>query len=66
MFFTKKMIFHLNRLLRFPQVQRDLSMLVDKSDSYSKIEDLIKSLHIKKLQHIQLFDVFENIKLGEK
>lgn len=49
---------------RFPQVQRDLSMLINKSISYADIENVVKSLHLKKLENIQLFDVFENEKLG--
>ncbi len=50
---------------KFPQVQRDLSILIDKTISYAEIENVVKSLHIKKLKNIQLFDVFENEKLGE-
>jgi phenylalanyl-tRNA synthetase beta chain len=50
---------------KFPQVQRDLSILVDKKISYTEIENLVKSLQIKRLKNIQLFDVFENEKLGE-
>ncbi|MGN6196139.1 MAG: phenylalanine--tRNA ligase subunit beta [Ginsengibacter sp.] len=50
---------------KFPQVQRDLSIVVDKKISYAEIENLVKSLQIKRLKKIQLFDVFENEKLGE-
>ncbi|MEO6893810.1 MAG: phenylalanine--tRNA ligase subunit beta [Ginsengibacter sp.] len=50
---------------KFPQVQRDLAILVNKSLSYGDVEELVKSLHIKKLQGIRLFDVFENEKLGD-
>ena len=50
---------------KFPQVQRDLSILVNKTLNYGEVEELVKSLHIKKLQSIRLFDVFENEKLGE-
>lgn len=50
---------------KFPQVQRDLSILIDKNIFYAEIENVVKSLHIKKLINIQLFDVFENEKLGE-
>ncbi|MEO9004489.1 MAG: phenylalanine--tRNA ligase subunit beta [Ginsengibacter sp.] len=49
---------------KFPEVQRDLSMIVDKTISYQQIENLVKSLHLSKLTHIELFDVFENEKLG--
>ncbi|MEO8822500.1 MAG: phenylalanine--tRNA ligase subunit beta [Ginsengibacter sp.] len=50
---------------RFPQVQRDLAILVNKDLNYGEVEMLVKSLHIKKLQNIRLFDVFENEKLGD-
>jgi len=50
---------------KFPPVERDLSILIDKKTSYGEVEKLIKSLQIKKLEKIQLFDVFENEKLGE-
>jgi phenylalanyl-tRNA synthetase beta chain len=50
---------------RFPQVQRDLSLILDKKITYNEIEELAESLHIKKLQNIHLFDVFENKKIGE-
>ncbi|MEO8960389.1 MAG: phenylalanine--tRNA ligase subunit beta [Ginsengibacter sp.] len=49
---------------KFPEVQRDLSLVVDKTISYQQIENLVKSLHLSKLTHIELFDVFENEKLG--
>ena len=50
---------------KFPQVQRDLSILLDKKVSYGEVEELVKSLRIKKLQRMQLFDLFEDKKLGE-
>ena len=52
-------------IIKFPQVQRDLSIVVDKNISYQHVENLVKSLHLSKLTRIQLFDVFENEKLGE-
>ncbi|MEO8854214.1 MAG: phenylalanine--tRNA ligase subunit beta, partial [Ginsengibacter sp.] len=50
---------------KYPVVERDLSVLLDKSIQYTEIEKLVKSLRIKKLKNIRLFDVFENEKLGE-
>lgn len=50
---------------KFPPVQRDLSILIDKKILYAEVENLVKSLQIKRLKNIQLFDVFENEKLGE-
>jgi phenylalanyl-tRNA synthetase beta chain len=52
-------------IAKFPQVQRDLSILIDKKVAYGEIENVVKSLQIKKLENLQLFDVFENEKLGE-
>lgn len=52
-------------IAKFPQAQRDLSILMDKKITYGEIENVVKSLQIKKLENIQLFDVFENEKLGE-
>jgi phenylalanyl-tRNA synthetase beta chain len=51
-------------IAKFPPVQRDLSMVVDKKDQYQSIESLVNSLQLKKLIHLKLFDVFESEKLG--
>jgi phenylalanyl-tRNA synthetase beta chain len=45
-------------------VHRDLSMLLPKSLPYDKIEQAISGLKLKKLQKVELFDVFESEKLG--
>jgi len=63
--FTKNETIVFQPVSKFPQVQRDLSILVDKNISYGEIENVVKSLQIKKLKKVQLFDVFENEKLGE-
>ena len=65
MSFNKKAEITFEPVSKFPQVQRDLSILADKDLTYREIEELVKSLHLKKLQNVQLFDVFENEKLGE-
>ena len=52
-------------ITKFPQVNRDLSIVVDKKLSYQSVEDLVHSLQLSKLIEIKLFDVFENEKLGE-
>jgi len=62
---TKKSEISYEPVSKFPQVERDLSILVDKKLAYNEVEELVKSLHINKLQKMQLFDVFENEKLGE-
>ncbi len=49
---------------KYPTVQRDIAMLVNKEITYATIETCIKKSGIKKLTTINLFDVFENEKLG--
>ncbi|HTN08112.1 phenylalanine--tRNA ligase subunit beta [Agriterribacter sp.] len=49
---------------RFPAVQRDLAIVVDKQLPYEKVEQAVKNTNIKKLQAVKLFDVFESDKLG--
>ena len=49
---------------KFPQVQRDLSVIVDKSISYKLLEESVNALKISKLKEFKLFDVFESEKLG--
>lgn len=63
--FTKNEDICYEPVSKFPPVQRDLSILLDQKIQYAEIEKLVKSLQIKKLENIQLFDVFENEKLGE-
>ncbi len=50
---------------KFPQVQRDLSIIVDKVFNYQSLEDSVASLKLSKLKSVNLFDVFQNEKLGE-
>ena len=49
---------------RFPAVNRDLAVVVDKNVSYSQIEQIALSGKIAQLTSVQLFDVFESEKLG--
>jgi phenylalanyl-tRNA synthetase beta chain len=50
---------------KFPSVQRDLALIVDKSIAYSDIEKNIKANKIQSLKAIKLFDIFESEKLGK-
>lgn len=50
---------------RFPQVHRDLSIVLNKGVPYQNVEELVYSLNLKKLIDLRLFDVFESEKLGE-
>lgn len=51
-------------ITKFPAVQRDLAIVVDKQLAYEKVEQAVKNTGIQKLQSIKLFDVFESDKLG--
>jgi phenylalanyl-tRNA synthetase beta chain len=49
---------------KFPVVNRDLAVVVDKNVSYNQVEQIALSGKIAQLQSVQLFDVFESDKLG--
>ncbi|MEP7250863.1 MAG: phenylalanine--tRNA ligase subunit beta [Ginsengibacter sp.] len=49
---------------RFPAVNRDLSIIVDKVVSFSSIQQSVMTLQLPKLSEVKLFDVFESDKLG--
>jgi phenylalanyl-tRNA synthetase beta chain len=49
---------------KFPSVERDLAIVVNKSISYNHIQSIIQQQKINKLQQVRLFDVFESDKLG--
>ncbi len=49
---------------RFPAVQRDLALVVDKSVNYESINAVIKKSNLNLLKDVRLFDIFESDKLG--
>ncbi|MBV9986343.1 MAG: phenylalanine--tRNA ligase subunit beta [Chitinophagaceae bacterium] len=49
---------------KFPEMQRDLAMVVSRGTTYESIETLVKKLKLPKLTAMRLFDVFESDKLG--
>lgn len=49
---------------RFPAVERDLAIVIDKKTSYRQVEEAVAKAGIKKLRSMHLFDVFESDKLG--
>ena len=49
---------------RYPAVERDLAILVDRSVKYRQVEKAISDARIGKLKKHGLFDVFESEKLG--
>ncbi|MCK9203950.1 MAG: phenylalanine--tRNA ligase subunit beta [Bacteroidales bacterium] len=51
-------------LPRFPEVRRDLALLIDQSVTFSQIEKLSFRTEKKLLRRVGLFDVFEGDKIG--
>ena len=49
---------------KYPAVSRDLSMVLDRSVQFGEIEEVIHALKIKRMQRIQMFDLYESDKLG--
>jgi phenylalanyl-tRNA synthetase beta chain len=52
-------------LAKFPEVKRDLALLVDKNISFAKIKDLACKSERQLLKSVSIFDVYEGEKLGE-
>ena len=48
---------------KFPQVRRDLSMVIDRSMSYAEIESIAYKIEKNILKEIHLFDVYEGDKI---
>lgn len=53
-------------LSKFPVVRRDLALLIEKSVSFSQIEDLAFATEKKLLTEVNLFDIYQDEKLGNK
>ncbi len=51
-------------LPRFPEVRRDLALLLDKSVTFDKIKDLAYRVENKLLLKVDLFDVYEGEQVG--
>ncbi len=54
-----------NEVSKFPSVQRDLSIVVDKQITFEMAEKVVKKVNLNTLQEMQLFDIFESEKLGK-
>ncbi|HWY10989.1 MAG TPA: phenylalanine--tRNA ligase subunit beta, partial [Bacteroidia bacterium] len=49
---------------KFPSVRRDLAMLLDKTVKYRQIEELAYAAERKFLKEVNLFDIYEDDKIG--
>ncbi len=61
---TKKIKIEFAPISKYPEVHRDISMILNKNIAYENVERLTKGLNISKLVNINLFDIFESEKLG--
>ncbi|MCB2195522.1 MAG: phenylalanine--tRNA ligase subunit beta [Bacteroidetes bacterium] len=50
---------------KYPEVRRDLALLLDKSVTFKQIQELATKTEKKLLKKVSLFDVFEGDQLGE-
>ncbi len=60
----KNKSFIYSEVSKFPPVQRDLALVVDKNVTYAQVKETVGSLKVQQLQSIKLFDIFESDKLG--
>lgn len=61
----KTQAFSYTEISKFPSVQRDLALVVNKKLTYAQVEQTAAALNIQHLQGVKLFDIFESEKLGE-
>ncbi len=59
---TNKIVY--KEVSKFPSVQRDLALIIDKDLTFDKVETVTKKQNLALLTNIKLFDVFESEKLG--
>ena len=52
-------------IAKFPEVSRDLALLVDKSVKFSQIKELAFKTERKLLKKVSIFDIYEGEKLGQ-
>jgi len=63
--FSKQKI-EFEEISKFPSVRRDLALLIDKAVKYQQIEELAFTTEKKLLKEVNLFDIYEGEKLGNK
>ena len=62
---AKKQKIAVEELSKFPEVKRDLALLVDKSVTFAQLRNVAMAAEKKLLKRITLFDVYEGDKLPE-
>ena len=62
---TSKHKIKFEEISKFPEVKRDLALLLDKNITFAQIEQVARKTEQKLLQSITLFDVYEGKNLPE-
>ena len=62
---TKKHRIQAEELSKFPEVKRDLALLVDRTVSFAQLREVALQTERKLLKRVSLFDVYEGDKLPE-
>ena len=62
---TRKHKITVTELSKYPEVKRDLALLVDKSITFSQLRSIAFATEKKLLKSVSLFDVYEGDKLPE-
>ena len=62
---NKKVKLQYEPVPKFPAVERDLALVLDKQITYGQIEKATANAKISVLKSVNLFDIFESDKLGE-
>ncbi|MDI9337341.1 MAG: phenylalanine--tRNA ligase subunit beta [Alphaproteobacteria bacterium] len=52
------------KIPRFPAIERDLSLIINKNCFYEKIHEIINKIKPELLKNFSVFDLFENNKIG--
>jgi phenylalanyl-tRNA synthetase beta chain len=58
--------YRFREVAKFPSVKRDLALLIDRKVKYRQIEELAFQSEKKFLKEVNLFDIYEDKKLGDK
>ncbi len=62
---TKKQRIQAEELSKFPEVKRDLALLVDKQTTFAQLREVALQAEKKLLKRVSLFDVYEGDKLPD-
>jgi phenylalanyl-tRNA synthetase beta chain len=59
---SKKVIY--KEVSKYPSIERDLALVIDKATTYAAIESSIQEANLVALKETRVFDIFESDKLG--